>query len=156
MERKHKDGLMIASILLGVLLIIVVLLLVFVSKNGSFTTKTRETLSYSLYASKDIEVAIDSIDAEYISLRLLNKTDKEYTIQLYRLTVDGKDINTKFVVDMEPNCDKVESIYISEYDGTLKGAKNIDMVLEKVMLKGYVHSSLNQIELEININSGED
>jgi hypothetical protein len=70
--------------------------------------------------------------------------------------VDGKDINTKFVVDMEPNCDKVESIYISEYDGTLKGAKNIDMVLEKVMLKGYVHSSLNQIELEININSGED
>jgi hypothetical protein len=136
---KWRDGKMkisnrtFSTIIAGMLFIMTTVITFLVMEmTNKFTTMTEKTVDNSVYSSKEIEIAIDSISSTELNLRIINKTHYKYSIRLSNLSINNEDTNITYTVELEPKCDKVETIditnattstHIISDDLTLEGLK---------------------------------
>lgn len=136
------------SIILWIAIVLVSLTTLGILIYNQFTKDDNTKLKNSVYCSKQIEIGVYSLSNKELSLRFINKTDKNIKLSLETLKVDNVSNKTKFYIVIGPNSDKIESIALEgDTDINFIDCKKIEVTFEQEIGNNLIHDNIN---IEIN------
>lgn len=136
------------SVILWIAIILISLVTLGILIHNQLTKDDNPKLKNSIYCSKQIEIGVYSLSNKELSLRFINKTDKNIKLSLNTLKVDNVSNKTKFYITIEPNSDGIESIALEgDTDINFIDCKKIELTFEQETGNNLMHDTIN---IEIN------